>query len=600
MLQPLKNFLLSVIFALIFTHAYSQVIPPENRIDWSQAGCRFFLPESVPEVSILSFGGSNNGLVDNTNALNTAMETFGGHPGRIYFPVGTYLFSSSVSMPDSIILKGAGSDSTFIKIAHSSTGFNFSGSAANTFTDIITGFHKGSQKITVANPSLFTAGKYCEIKQENGSWDTNPATWADYSVGQMVQIQSIIGDTLVLYDYLHLDYDTAMNLQIQQINPCSASSISCLNVLRTDVSTTATGYNFAFNYAVNCEISGIESNKSQGSHCIIGASSHVSVSGCYFHDAYMYDGAGTKGYGVTLITHASLCLVQNNIFNHLRHAMMTKQGANGNVFGYNYSINPFRNGYMEYPQNYCGDISMHGHYSFANLFEGNIVQTIYTDQTWGPTGPYNTLFRNRVELYGIIMTSSLTNKQNIVGNEITGTGSTWPFNHGAYTIVGTGHIQYGNNKNGVIVPTDTTVLNDMSYYLQSEPLYWNINQSWPNIGIPNVLKSGTIPAKERFLIGNFTDCSRQGIITNFQEKESSKFLVYPNPATDILFLEFPPESFSKTIIISSIEGKCLIRTKTQAGANKTEIDLSSLKSGIYFLSAETETGTVVMKVIKQL
>ena len=599
MAHSINNFLIFVFLILFSLQAYPQVIPPENRIDLSQAGCRFFLPDSVPEVSILAFGGSNNGLIDNTNALNTAMETFGGHPGRIYFPSGIYLFSSSVSMPDSIILKGAGSDSTFIKIAHSSTGFSFSGSAANTFTDIITGFQKGSQKITVADPSLFAAGKYCEIRQDNGSWDTNPAVWADYSVGQMVQIQSIIDDTLVLYDYLHLDYDTALNLQIQQINPCSASSISCLNVQRTDVSTTATGYNFAFNYAINCEISGIESNKSQGSHCIIGASSHISVSGCYFHDAFMYDGAGTKGYGVTLITHASLCLVQNNIFNHLRHAVMTKQGANGNVFGYNYSINPFRNGYMEYPQNYCGDISMHGHYSYANLFEGNIVQTIYTDQTWGPTGPYNTLFRNRVELYGIIMTSSLTNNQNIVGNEITGTGSTWPFNHGAYTIVGTGHIQYGNNKNGVIVPTDTTVLNDISYYLQSEPLYWNVNQSWPNIGIPNVLNSGTIPAKERFLAGNFTDCSHQGIITDIEDKESGKLLVYPNPAKEKLFLEFAVENNCKVINIRSIEGKSLIRIQTKAGEYKTEIDLSTLKPGIYLLNVESETGIVVMKIIKQ-
>lgn len=598
MTLPVKNFLICVLLSFYSLQAYPQVIPPENRIDWSQAGCRFFLPDSVPEVSILSFGGSNNGIVDNTNALNTAMETFGGHPGRIYFPSGTYLFTSSISMPDSIIFKGAGSDSTFIKIAHSGTGFSFSGSAANAFTNIVSGFQKGSQKITVSDPSLFAAGKYCEIRQDNGSWDTNPATWADYSVGQMVQIQSIIGDTLVLFDNLHLDYDTALNLQIQQINPCSAASISCLNVQRTEVSTTSTGYNFAFNYAVNCEIAGIESNKSQGSHCIIGASSHISVSGCYFHDAFMYDGAGTKGYGVTLITHASLCLMQNNIFNHLRHAMMTKQGANGNVFGYNYSINPYRNGYMEYPQNYCGDISMHGHYSFANLFEGNIVQTIYTDQTWGPTGPYNTLFRNRVELYGIIMTSSQTNNQNIVGNEITGTGSTWPFNHGAYTIVGTGHIQYGNNKNGVIVPTDTTVLNDISYYLQSPPLYWTINQTWPNIGIPNVLNYGTIPAKERFLAGNFTDCSRQGIVTKIEDKESSKLLVYPNPAKDKLFVEFSSKNTCKAINISSIEGKNLISLKPDSGGLKAEIDISILKPGLYLLIAECEKGILVLKVIK--
>jgi hypothetical protein len=43
---------------------------------------------------------------------------------------------------------------------------------------------------------------------------------------------------------------------------------------------------------------------------------------------------------------------------------------------------------------------------YANLFEGNIIQNYMIDHYWGPAGPYNTFFRNRTELYGIVMTNS--------------------------------------------------------------------------------------------------------------------------------------------------------------------------------------------------
>jgi hypothetical protein len=56
------------------------------------------------------------------------------------------------------------------------------------------------------------------------------------------------------------------------------------------------------------------------------------------------------------------------LFSDLKHAMIIQLGTNGCVFGYNYA-----------QRNYSDDgwdktyISVHGHYPFMNLFEGNIV-----------------------------------------------------------------------------------------------------------------------------------------------------------------------------------------------------------------------------------
>jgi hypothetical protein len=161
----------------------------------------------------------------------------------------------------------------------------------------------------------------------------------------------------------------------------------------------------------------------------------------------------------------------------------------------------------EFFNTYGGDISLHGHYAFANLFEGNIVQNIIIDHAWGPSGPYNTFFRNRAENYGIIFTNgdpTFTDSQHIIGNDVIYNGLF--FVGGPYDITGTGHIEHGNNIDGTIEPPGTDTLTDTSYYLTAEPQFWNIDDTWPSLGIPNLLGAGTNPARERYLDQDYTVC----------------------------------------------------------------------------------------------
>jgi hypothetical protein len=132
----------------------------------------------------------------------------------------------------------------------------------------------------------------------------------------------------------------------------------------------------------------------------------------YMHDAHDHGGSG-HGYGSNLGTHATVNLVENNIFVHLRHSMLVQVGATGNVFGYNYSIDPYANGGGWTP---C-DISLHGHYPNMNLFEGNTIQEVDVSDYWGPCGPGNTFFRNRTEAEGIEV-MDYSHRQNVFGNEL--------------------------------------------------------------------------------------------------------------------------------------------------------------------------------------
>ena len=137
------------------------------------------------------------------------------------------------------------------------------------------------------------------------------------------------------------------------------------------------------------------------------------------HHAWDYGDKG-HGYGVVAGTHATDCLVENNTFFYLRHAMMTKQGANGNVFGYNASfLNHAHEGLRSFWRR-C-DISQHGHFSYMNLFEGNVVQFVAFADWWGPTGPQSTCFRNRVLDRGIEVKDH-SHAQNVLANTLLGGG----------------------------------------------------------------------------------------------------------------------------------------------------------------------------------
>jgi hypothetical protein len=267
-------------------------------------------------------------------------------------------------------------------------------------------------------------------------------------------------------------------------------------------------------------------------------------------------------------------------------------GANGNVIAYNYSFDPYRS---EAPTNLGADISMHGHFPFSNLVEGNIVQNIQLDYTHGPNGPYNTFFRNRAELYGLLMTSGAvqSDSQNFVGNEIPGLP---PFN-GFYTLYGAGHFEFGNNIRGTITPAGTSPLPDSSYYLSGLPNFWT-STLFPTVGIPNIISTGTIPARDRFLSGqNLTDCD-DDITIGIKKINLPDFNFYPNPASNAISITFKYSSDHFIASLKNINGK-VIAQKSFSGYNQEYVfNLPEhISEGIYLLEIKIKENTIVKKIV---
>ena len=81
------------------------------------------------------------------------------------------------------------------------------------------------------------------------------------------------------------------------------------------------------------------------------------------------------------------------------------------------------------------------------------------------------------------------------------------------------------------------------------------------------------------------------------EEIDSKVKIYPNPVNDRLYIETQTLTQTLTIEIYDVYGRRQV-TETPSHQGNLVIDLSELKSGIYFVKINTEKGNIVKRIIK--
>ncbi len=583
----MRRIIIVILFfiSLLINSLTAQQLPSDRHPDWFQIAKEHRFVQPINKVSVLDFGALGDGVHDDSEAIMQAMASFNGSCGAVTFPAGRYRITQSIALLDSLVLEGestSGSQLLFDPGNQSMTGITMAREQAEAFVQVVWIGAFGDNRLVCEQGGQFNVGDFIEIRQQNGDWDVVPADWAIFSVGQITEIEAILGDTLYLKSPFRIQPDTSLNLEARKIFPRVNAGLRCLTLKRLNTLPEDAGSNVFLHYAAHCRITGIKSDSSSGSHIALNASSNILIQGCYLHDAFVYDGSGTRGYGITLSMHSNECLIVNSVFRHLRHSMMTKTGSNGNIFAYNYSLEPYRS---ELIHDFSGDISLHGHFSYANLFEGNIVQNIITDHYWGPSGPWNTFFRNRAELYGIIMTNSNlqeTNDQNYLGNEVVGS----PFPYGQYILTGENQFQYSNNVGGLILPPGTDILNDESYFLENRPSFWEDEMPWPSIGYPNEVGSGLIPAKNRFQLNDELMVCDDDDLVKMEDFSglSERIRVSPQPAHD--WVQFEVSSVSQWVKfrLFNLNGQEIIKMEAISLTKGRPIRLyrpANLKPGMY-------------------
>ena len=567
---------LSGVILFLFFGVKAQILAPDRSTDWTLAGLKVELPVFATTIYFEDEGGIGDGVFSNSEILNTILSAYAGESFEVIFPSGVFYFDAAFSLPSNCRLAGNSADSTILL-------FDLDGEAADLFS-ISGGIDPaevflsangdfGDQSFLIEDSTVFSAGDWLLMADNDSALITSD--WATGTTGQIFQIQAISGYEVLLDSPLRRTYLLENMPYVRKINPKENILIEGLTIKRMDESVAQTNH-IGFNYAVNCKVSCIESEKCNFSHIRFQYSSNCEVIGSYFHDAHNYGGGG-KGYGVVCQFATGECLIRDNNFNHLRHAMLLQAGANGNVYSYNYSQDPFWTG-VALPANSAGDIVLHGNYVYTNLFEGNTCQNIVIDDSHGQNGPYNTFFRNRAELYGIFMNSSpASDRQNFMGNEIPNEG----FLLGLYAFAGADHFFYGNNHRGEVKPAGTDDIVEPSLYLEEVPFYYETYSNWPPIGYPAAINTFDNEAYANFNAGWAVQCENTYADLTIAEGNKDVVVIYPNPSYGQLTVKSATGEILQSVRLYDMAGHLIYSTSCPAST----LTIDNLAAGIYVLFA---------------
>lgn len=107
------------------------------------------------------------------------------------------------------------------------------------------------------------------------------------------------------------------------------------------------------------------------------------------------------------------------------------------------------------------------------------------------------------------------------------------------------------------------------------------------------------PADRSIWFGTYGGASKlvEGVSAIEETALNNLMDIYPNPTTGIITIELSQTANESVLAIININGQELL--KQQIKANKTQIDISNLKSGVYFAKIINENTGEVRKIVKE-
>lgn len=435
----------------------------------------------------------------------------------------------------------------------------------------------------------FPAGEYemhntIEINRSNIIFK---GTGSEFTILKFVKPWDMVDDdTTRHYDFL--------KIKGSYNNVVTNVGIEDLKIVRENLSNSVqeltesyTGMFVRYNYAQNCWVHGVEFDDAGRSHIYITNSNNLEFKGCYFHHGIDY-GEGGNGYGIQIGEYSNKCLIENNVFGRLRHAIVLSDEAHHNVIAYNsmdeqHSEYPFIIDPFEWV---ISDMCIHGHNDnfdgdgpYENLFEGNCGSWVRIDKVHGSNGPKNLIFRNIADEVGIEICGG-NDDQVIVNNYFkcsnTAVTTFWDVPWASSWLDPPQNTYFKNNKCKRNDLTgwhiywkpcyDPSYYNDVSYYKDSIPDFIT-EDKWPFDPVNQIN-----PAEERrdnsWGITLFSDFTNYIITdpnyiflesyfyswnnpTNSNDSNNELFFIYHNCSTQSPVVTYSLEKEDGTLIVDN-------------------------------------------------
>jgi len=557
-----------LIFICLCGFATGQIIPEDRMIDWTRVGVNGGIPERTTICTTID-SSIGNSATDATSAIQTAINNCPANQ-VVYIPAGTYTVSGSINLKDGITLRGAGTEHTTIDCSIGSSPsedgcVNIMGSSAWNPAPAITwsaGYSKGDTVVTLSSTSGLDVGDvmFLDIINDNSFliWDcvsSCPSTAGSRDgnkrhMMQVVEVTGISGNQVTFDPPLYMDYSAHSGHSA--FWPTDTISYAGVENINFELgSMTGPKYGIKLGNGHNLWVKGVETDSTNRAHIKTYQTTKVEVRESYIHHGQSYS---SVSYGIE--THyTSAMLIENNIFDTLVTGIVSNSAFSGSVVAYNYLHSTRYDTPVAWQTPSFG---LHAAHAISNLFEGNMVPSLWTDNWWGSSS-HTTAFRNRISgrsgtktqntfaigthahsLYNTYMGNILgtegyhtvyeyntpTNCQSTVGIYSTGywgncqTANSDNFDPDSFdTMLRHKNYDYVSNsvKNcddagepGCHGITSDTLPN--SLFLSSAPSWWCQETPWPPIGPDIAGYSNDIPAKRKWdnnpctLTGSTTGC----------------------------------------------------------------------------------------------
>jgi hypothetical protein len=537
------------------------LIPADRLTVWNPG-----VPGGVPALTTLCANVSaatyGDGSADATAGIQAALD--GCPVGQVVqLSAGSFKITSPLLITKGIVLRGMGPTQTRLQMPVGTNAnlitvgtqfFKFTQS-----TNLTSDALKGARSVTLASiPAGLAAGEIVEVDELTDpsitEWSPIRSPLGDPSrswftrtnrpLGQVMEIQSVSGNTVTFTTPFHITFQTAFTAQLSRFSNIDNGPVvpvvkyAGVEDLYLYGGSGGQG-NISLSNAAYSWVKNIESDFQDGPSVALDASFR-----CILRDSYIHTtqdpNPGGGGYGISFSFYSADNLVENNIVWNMNKVMVMRASGGGNVIGYNY----MEDGWISYASSFVevGLNASHMTTPHYELFEGNESFNFDGDSTWG-NAVYITAFRNHLTgKRRSIAPLTLTDAQNpravglmeghqwysIVGN-VLGTANENPSPNTSYTYDGAfpwtddpvPMWRLGYNPDNWNAPPDTRVTNTLiregnydyatnqvhwtttaqqlpaSLYLTAKPAFFGSNP-WPWVDPTGTTKVATLPARARF------------------------------------------------------------------------------------------------------
>jgi hypothetical protein len=256
--------------------------PYERFSDWQSVNATLLADSLYQILDLATLNLDASGQQDCSAPINALLQQFPDDTVRLHFPAGTFLFTQPLQLKSLLIIEGEGPDLTHFRfsLGGSQSAIQANGLLSSIQQEVLPPLQ--NDLFLICSGHNFQPKDWLYLRCQDAALVTS--SWALGTVGQLLQIESIAGDTLYLNAKIRRSYLNELPCVVQRFTPKEHIKLRCFSIERSDDTAPEQSSSIEFNFVVNSQISSLYSRYCTFAHVALNSCSNILVSKNYLTD----------------------------------------------------------------------------------------------------------------------------------------------------------------------------------------------------------------------------------------------------------------------------------------------------------------------------